>query len=158
MNKNEFTLVSPIFIANSILKISKEKNIKINPTKLNNLIYLVYLDFLYHTQTKLFNEQFSDSHKGPVLPSVYFKFSIWGNEHIKEYAKDAKGQIFIVNFKVLDAIISVNLELYGDMPEEKLIKIAEQRKNIKQNSNNLEVQKRYMKNQNVEVKQLQMKK
>ena len=79
MKKKNFTLVSPIYLANSILKKAKEKNIKINSVKLYNLIYLVYSDYLYHTQTKLFNEQFSPSYKGPILPSVYFKFNCYCN-------------------------------------------------------------------------------
>ena len=158
MNKKGLSLISPVFVANSILKISRDKNIKLTSTKLNNLIYLVYLDFLYHTHTKLFNEEFSNSYKGPVLPSVYFKFSIWGNDIIKDYYRDSKGQVFIANFNVLDSIISSNLDLYGNLMDDEIIKVTDQRKNIKQNSSNEEVEKRYVKNQNISIKQLQMKK
>jgi len=152
---NNFVLVSPVYVANSILKFAKEKNIKINPTKLNNLIYLVYLDYFYHTQTKLFNENFSPSHKGPILPSVYYKFSIWEDSEIKEFAKDAKGQIFTVNSDILDSIINLNLDLYGNFYDEALTLIANQRKNIKQKNNSEQIIKRYNENKKISSLQLQ---
>lgn len=154
MDKKEFILISPVHVANTILKIAKEKNMKITPTKLNNLIYLVYVDYLYHTQTKLFSEQFSYSYKGPLLPSVYFKFSIWADGEIKEFGKDAKGQIFIVDSSILDSIINVNLDLYGNFYEEELILITNQKNNIKQYRNSEEILKRYSENKNVSMLQL----
>lgn len=152
---NNFVLVSPVYVANSILKFAKEKNIKINPTKLNNLIYLVYLDYFYHTQTKLFNENFSPSHKGPILPSVYYKFSIWEDSEIKEFAKDAKGQTFTINSNILNAIIKLNLDLYGNFYDEELILITSQRNNVKQTYNSSEIQKRYNENKKISSLQLQ---
>lgn len=154
MNKNDFVLISPVHVANSILKIAKEKSIKITPTKLNNLIYLVYVDYLYHTQTKLFNEQFSYSHKGPILPSVYFKFSIWADGEIKEFGKDAKGQIYVIDSSILDSIINVNLDLYGNFYDDELILITNQKNNIKQYRDSEIILKKYSENKNVSMLQL----
>jgi uncharacterized phage-associated protein len=166
MKKNNFTLVSPMFVANSILKKAKEKNMKINSVKLYNLIYLVYSDYLYHTQTKLFNENFSYSYKGPILPSIYFKFNCYGDEEIKTFAADAKGKIYTVHNNRLDSIINLNLDLYGYLYPEELIEITNQRSNIRQKFyNDVEIsedaKKRYLENQKVyalHLKQIENKK
>jgi len=166
MKKNNFTIVSSISVANSILKKAEEKNMRITPVKLYNLIYLVYSDYLYHTQTKLFNEQFSPSYKGPILPSVYFKFNCYNDEEIVTYASDAKGNIYTVHSSMLDSIINLNLDLYGYSYPEELIEITRQRSNIRQKFyNDVEMsedaKKRYLENQKVyalHLKQIEDKK
>lgn len=159
MKKDKFVLISPVYVANTILKMAKEKNIKINPVKLHNLIYLVYSDYLYHTQTKLFNEQFSPSFKGPILPSVYFKFNCYGDEEIKKFASDAKGQIFIVSNDILNSIINLNLDLYGYSYPEELIQITNQRNDIRQkfyNNNGIVCDAKKSDNENQKIYILQL--
>lgn len=152
-------LIKPVYLANAILKQAKEKNIKINSIKLNNLIYLIYTDYLYHTQTRLFNEQFSSSHKGPILPSVYFKFNCYGDEEIKTYASDSKGNIYTAHNEMLDSIINYNLDLHGYSFEDELIEVVKERSNVRQNFyNNIDSsnvgKKRYIDNQKVYTLQL----
>lgn len=151
MKNNNFTLVSPVYLANSVLKKAREKNMKISPVKLYNLIYLVYSDYLYHTQKKLFNENFSSSYKGPILPSVYFKFNCYGDEEITTFASDAKGNIYTVHNDMLDSIINLNLDLYGYSYPEELIEVTKQKSNIRQKFyNDVEIsedaKKRYFEN------------
>lgn len=154
MKNDNFVLISPVHLANAILKKVKEKNMKISPVKLYNLIYLVYSDYLYHTQSKLFNEQFSSSYMGPILPSIYFKFNCYGNEEIKTFASDAKGNIYIVHGSMLDSIINLNLDLYGYSYPEEIIEVTKQRSNVRQRFyNDVEIsedaKKRYLENQKV---------
>lgn len=166
MKENEFVLISPNYLANSILKKAKEKNIKVNSIKLYNLIYLVYSDYLYHTGEKLFSEQFSTSHIGPILPSVYFKFNCYGDEVIKTFATDAKGNMYTIHNNMLDSIINLNLDLYGYSYPEELIEITKQRSNVRQKFYNdveisEDVKKRYLENQKVyalHLKQIEDKK
>ena len=83
-----------------------------------------------HTVTiiyKLFSEQFSYSYMGPILPSVYFKFNCYGNEEIKSYSFDAKGNIYIIENNILNAIINYNLDLYGCLCSEAIIKESSKR-------------------------------
>ena len=133
MEKDKFVVISPVYLANSILKEARGKNIKINLEKLNNLIYLIYTDYFYHTQNKLFNEQFSLTEKGPVLPSVYFKFNCYGYEEIKNYASDSKGNIYTAHNDMLDSIINYNLNLHGYSFVNELIEITKERSNVRQN-------------------------
>ena len=146
---------SSVYLANSILEAAKAKNIKINCVKLNNLIYLVYTDYLYHTQTALFDEQFSLTHKGPILPSIYFEFNCYGDEEIKNYASDAKGNIYTLHNESLDSIINYNLDLHGYSYVDELIEISKRRINSRQylQDNNM---KNY--NEKAKVYALQLKK
>lgn len=123
MKKDNFV----IYLANSIIKFANGKNIKINSIKLNNLIYLIYTDYFYHTQHKLFNEQFSLSHKGPIIPSIYFKFNSYGEDEIKTYASDSKRKIYTVHNESLDSIINYNLDLHGYSYVDELIEITKKR-------------------------------
>jgi len=127
MIKEKPVVIGSTFLANSILKKAKEKNMKINCIKLYNLIYLIYLDYYNKTGTKLFSEQFSYSYMGPILPSVYFKFNCYGNEEIKSYSFDAKGNIYIIENNILNAIINYNLDLYGCLCSEAIIKESSKR-------------------------------
>lgn len=152
-------LIRPIYLANTILKQAKDKNIKINSIKLHNLIYLIYTDYLYHTQTKIFNEQFSLSHKGPILPSIYFAFNCYGDDEIKKYASDNDGNVYTIHNDALDSIINSNLDLYAYSYPEELIEVAKERSCVRQNFyNNIDTsnndKRRYIENQKVYTLQL----
>lgn len=89
-------------IANSILKKSPEDKIYITPLKLNCLIYLLYSEYLYLTGESLFNETFIKTKKGPIVPSVYYKFISYENYIINNYIKDAKGKVIYVKDGIFD--------------------------------------------------------
>ena len=166
MKQEKFVIITSVHVANSILKRAKEKNIRVTPVKLYNLIYLVYSDYLYHTQIKLFNEPFSTSYMGPILPNVYFKFNCYGNEEIETFASDAKGNVYTVHNSMLDSIINLNLDLYGYSYPEELIEVTKQRSKVRQEFyNDIEIsdnaKKRYLENQKVytlHLKQIENKK
>ena len=84
-------------VANSILIKSFEDKVYLTPAKLNCLIYLLYSEYLFLTGHPLFNELFSKTKEGPVIDTVYFKFNSYGNDIIRDYAKDAKGKTMYVN-------------------------------------------------------------
>jgi len=83
-------------IANSFLKKSFEERISITITKLNCLVYLLYSDYLYLFNCKLCNETFIKTDNGPVLPTIYAKFSSFGESIINRFACDSTGRIFMI--------------------------------------------------------------
>jgi len=93
-------------IANSILKKSFEEENYITPLKLNCLVYLLYSEYLYLNGDILCNELFVKTEFGPVLPSIYSKFSSFGNKVITKYAKDSKGKASGVNGDAFDECLS----------------------------------------------------
>lgn len=84
-------------LANSILKRAFEERERITPMKLQKLLYFVYRDYLQTTGEPLFTEQFETWQYGPVLPSVYDEFKCYESNNIKKFARDAKGNVFVVD-------------------------------------------------------------
>ena len=90
-------MISAIHVANSLLLKAKKENISITPKKLYCLVYLLYSNVLYKYGIKLFNEPFSITNIGPIVPSLYFKFNCYGNKKIRSFASNALGETFYVN-------------------------------------------------------------
>lgn len=86
-------------IANTILMLAFEDDVQVTPMKLQKLIYFVYKDFLQTTEHKLFNEEFETWKYGPVLSSVYYEFSSFGANPITKFARDANGNVGIIDLK-----------------------------------------------------------
>ena len=97
-------MVSTQVVANTFLYYGFEEGIKITPMKLQKLIYFLFKRYAQTTSQKLFSEQFETWKYGPVLPSIYYEFSSFGSQSITKFARDAKGQVHILN-------ISSNAEL-----------------------------------------------
>jgi len=84
-------------ITNSILKRAFEDEQEISPMKLQKLLYFVYKRYLQETGLSLFEEDFEVWQYGPVVPSVYHKFSSYGSGNINDYiysSSDKKDGIF----------------------------------------------------------------
>lgn len=84
-------------LANSILKKAFREQIPVTPMKLQKLIYFIYRDYLQKCNKPPFTEQFETWQYGPVLPSVYDEFKSFGSNKITKFAKDAQGDVYIVN-------------------------------------------------------------
>lgn len=89
-------------IANSILIKSFKDKIYITPLKLNCLVYLLYSEYLYLTGEPLLTETFIKTAKGPIVPSIYYKFISYENYVINNYIKDAKGKVTYVKDGIFD--------------------------------------------------------
>lgn len=94
--KGRFVLISPVHVANNILKRGYDEKVEITPLKLQKLVYFVYKDYLKKTGYPLFTEPFETWTYGPVIPSIYAEFSSYGKKPIKTFAKDSRGKSFIV--------------------------------------------------------------
>lgn len=77
-----------ISVANSILKLAKQKGIKdINPMKLQKLLYLSQFWYLKNFDDILIDDNFSRWKYGPVIPSIYYDLKHYGDNHIDSYIR-----------------------------------------------------------------------
>lgn len=102
-------------VANSFIKKSFEDKIYITPLKLNCLIYLLYSEYLFKTGEKIFDELFIKTEKGPVLPTIEFKFGCFKNNVITQYAKDARNNVMLVNGDFFEEILYSIWNKYKNM-------------------------------------------
>jgi len=86
--------------ANTFLYLGFKENIEITPVKLQKLVYFLYTEYLQRTGTPLFSEPFENLISGPVLPSLYYKFHSFGTNPITRFARNATGQVEMINLEV----------------------------------------------------------
>ncbi len=97
----------PAAIANNILWLAKEDEVQISPMKLLKLLYFVYGWTLALQDRKLFDEPIRAWKHGPVIPSVYYQFQMYGRGAIDCFASSAEinektGEIMEVRYPVVD--------------------------------------------------------
>lgn len=117
-------VLSSLHVANSFLVKSFNERKYITPLKLNCLVYLLYSDFLYETGEKLFSELFEKTERGPVLPSVDFKFGCLGNNVITKYAKDATGRVFVIEGDHFEETLDYIWNGYKNMSDTEVLEIV----------------------------------
>lgn len=89
--------LSPNVVANNFLKHSFEENIAVTPMKLQKLLYILSVEYLKATTKELFSERYNVWKTGPVLLSVSYKFSCYRDFPIDVFAKDAMGQVSLID-------------------------------------------------------------
>ena len=97
-------------LANTILQRSFEERIRITPMKLQKLLYFICADYMKKNNKPLISENFEVWKYGPVLSSIYYEFQSYGAKPITQFAKDAQGNVYIVNQendKILSSINSI---------------------------------------------------
>lgn len=92
-------MLSTQIVANTILILAFEENVKVTPMKLQKLMYFVYKDYLKETDTPLFSESFQKWKYGPVLSSIYYEFNTFGAGPINKFARDASGNVEVVDME-----------------------------------------------------------
>lgn len=92
-------MLTPQIVANTILMLAFEENITVSPMKLQKLVYLIYKSYLKATGQKLFTEGFSKWKYGPVVESLYYEFSSFGARPITKFARDAQGNVTVINLE-----------------------------------------------------------
>jgi uncharacterized phage-associated protein len=68
--------------------------------KLQRVVYLVGEEYQRLTGRPLLKEAFEDWPYGPVLPTLWHKFSCFGGDSITTYAPTATGEAYAVDEKV----------------------------------------------------------
>lgn len=105
-------MLTPQIIANTILMLAFEENISVSPMKLQKLIYIVYKTYIKRTGNKLFTECFSKWQYGPVVESVYYEFGCFGGKPINKFARDAQGNVQVVDLGIKSCLSDVIREVW----------------------------------------------
>ena len=90
-------MVNTQVVANTFLYRAFKENISVTPMKLQKLIYFLYREYAQESGEQLFSEQFETWKYGPVLPSVYYEFQGYDENTIDRFARDAQGDVQILN-------------------------------------------------------------
>lgn len=90
-------ITSPLFIANTILRLSFRENIPITPMKLQRLLYFIYKDYLIKINQSLFSERFEAQNYGPSLSVIHSNFRQYYDNPITHYYKTNDETIYQVN-------------------------------------------------------------
>lgn len=79
---------SPAQVANSFIKLATEKSIKIDPLKIQKLIFFTHGWSLALDNQSLVDEPFHAWRFGPVISSIYHEFKQYGNSQIKHFMSE----------------------------------------------------------------------
>ena len=75
-------------VANHFLDLARSQNAKLDPMKLQKLIYFAHGWNLHFTGKPLINERIGAWDYGPVIPTIYHEFKKFGAGPIEKYATD----------------------------------------------------------------------
>ena len=62
---------------------------------------------------------------GPIVPSIYYKFNIFGKKVITKYAKDAKGRIMGISSDTFDECLSRVWEKFKNIDDVTILSYIE---------------------------------
>lgn len=110
------TYISGLGLANYFLEDSFKDKVPINLMKLQRLSYYACVMYLRETGSPLIDESFYVWKYGPVLHSLYYKFSVYKAKPIERYARDAKGKIWVVNSPEADACCAYVWNKFRNVP------------------------------------------
>ncbi len=88
---------SPTMVANNILSRAFAEKSYVSPMKLQKILYFVASEYQKATKRPLLEEPFSTWAYGPVVYSVYDEFRSFSRGNINRYARDARGDAFVIN-------------------------------------------------------------
>lgn len=74
----------PMYVANYVIKRSNELGYNINNLKLQKILYFLQAEYLSEEGNRLFDEDMEKWKYGPVTPSVYHEYKIFGAKDITE--------------------------------------------------------------------------
>ena len=105
-------MLTPQIVANTVLMLAFKENIPVSPMKLQKLIYIIYKTYLKKTGNKLFTESFSKWKYGPVVESVYYEFGCFGANPINKFARDAQGNVQVVDLGKINCLSETIREVW----------------------------------------------
>lgn len=97
-------------LCNNILLRAKRENIDVTPMKLQKILYYICVKYVKDTGGLPISEHFEVWKYGPVVVSVYDEFKSFGARPIKDFAKDARGKVQIID-ETLSPNLSATIEL-----------------------------------------------
>lgn len=89
--------VAATVLSNNLLLRSKQENVDVTPMKLQKLLYYVCVKYVKEIGENPISEPFEVWPYGPVAPSVYYEFKSFHSSAINKFAKDANGEVSIVD-------------------------------------------------------------
>lgn len=89
-------MFNPKSIANYFLQLAESSGETISPMKLQKLVYYAHGWYAGYTGQPLINEAVEAWQYGPVIPSLYHEFKMYGSKDIKSKASDFDGNGFSV--------------------------------------------------------------
>lgn len=95
-----------LLVAQYIIKYCNEHNIPVSNLKLQKLLYFVQAEFLVSKGMPCFPDDFEAWDFGPVSPSVYRKYKIYGSSNIPYTGNTLFGTIAPKDQEVINSIIS----------------------------------------------------
>jgi len=90
-------MISPIYVANNMIRRSNEQGVNLTNLKLQKLMYILYAKYFVLAGSALFANRFEAWQYGPVLSDIYEVFKSEGANPIREYRPDANGRILVVS-------------------------------------------------------------
>lgn len=75
-------------VANEFLHLAKDEGCKVTPMQLLKLVYFAHGWYLALANDSLIDERVQAWKYGPVIPSVYHEFKLFGNEPITSFATE----------------------------------------------------------------------
>lgn len=109
---------SPTMIANNILSRAFAEKTYMSPMKLQKILYFVASEYQKATKRTLLEEPFSTWAYGPVVYSVFDEFRSFSKDNIKRYARDARGDVFVID-ETQDIELKVALDRVWDKTKHK---------------------------------------
>lgn len=94
-------------IAEYIITFFSHKEMPVTHLKLQKLLYFVWVDYCRKTRAKLYTEEMGAWQLGPVVPSVYYEYCVYGAMPI---CREYKSEIRSEDKQIIDA----TLEQYKD--------------------------------------------
>ncbi|MCL2045710.1 MAG: DUF4065 domain-containing protein [Oscillospiraceae bacterium] len=89
-------MVSPLYVANNLIRRANEQGVELTNLKLQKLLYILYASYYNKTNNALFSNRFEAWQYGPVLSDVYNIFKTESSNQITEYRPDSNGDILVV--------------------------------------------------------------
>ena len=112
-------------IVNLVILWCKTNHVRITNARLQKFLFLLQLEYASEYKQSLFDQAFCCWQFGPVIPSVYYDYCIYGMDEI-----DIAINPNTVN-KEYAIFVAKTLEKYGDLPTGELIRLCRNSEPVK---------------------------
>ena len=127
--KGGMLVVTPVMLANNILRRAFLARVDVTLVKLQKLLWYAYSEFFSRTDFSmlLFSEQFEAYPKGPVSVSVNNAFLHFDKKNITNYARDPQEKVCIADeesLPLLRDVLDFVWDKYGLKSEDDLVNLS----------------------------------
>ena len=98
-------MYSALNVAEHIIKRCNEQGRPISNLKLQKILYFVQAEFLVSTGNVCFTDTIEAWDFGPVVPSVYHRYKVYGSASIPYFPARVLGRILTRDLQIMDEII-----------------------------------------------------